>query len=406
MLVNRIGDAIEIAKKLDTTICFVGDRGVGKTVGVQSYAKKLDAKLITIRVGRLDDPGELQGMPLIVNQDGRSVTTYAPLEILNIDPTRKTVIFFDEINRCKPAIVNGLFEMLENPWKGHVQIVAAANPPTDDYSVLDFTDQAFADRLLFVRVDNTPESFATYMRDKNSVLADFIIKNPTLATVELNEWNIEDYIKPSFRSWEKVGHYTKDKKKLTDLEVEVLQGLVGIQGITKFDNYLVNNNQPTLADVLAGRDVATDDPSLVDAILNETYTYMKGNQFEANETLNCYKFLNKLRTVNPDQLIGYFKSWVSNDAAINDMSNEFLEFYETFQEATEERFDEYIERINREYVEAGQNAVFPVLVNGKDLINLSGDFRKEVLAKFQELDKELKPLTDFISDEKYDLESI
>jgi len=409
MLVDRIPKAIEVAKEMNVTLCLVGDRGVGKTVGVQNYAKSIDAELITIRVGRLDDPGELQGMPLIVSKNGVDVTTYAPLEILNIDLTKKTIIFFDEINRCKPSIINGLFEMLENPWKGKVQVVAAANPPTDDYNVLDFTDQAFADRLVFVRVDNSAEQFATYIRKTNSVVADFIMKNQEFATTPLDPWTVGSYVKPSFRSWEKVAHYTAKKTSLTDIEVEVIQGAVGVEGANKFDNYLINNSQPTLADVRSGKKISYADPSLVDSILNETITYMTGKQFEVTEVTHIYEMMNDLIKSNPDQLIGYFKSFNSNENQINAMSNEYLEYYETIFDASEERFDEYIERINREHnenLEKDPTTVFPILVNGKDLINLSGDFRKEVFALFQKADKTLATLRAFISDEKYGLENL
>jgi hypothetical protein len=398
MKISKLFQALEICKQINITPCLVGERGVGKTQTVGQYAKSIGARLITIRVGRLDDPGELQGMPLVVQMDGKAITTYAPLEILKVNPEEKTVIFFDEINRCKPSIVNGLFEMLENPWKGNVQVIAAANPPTDNYSVLDFSDAAFSDRMLFLKVEANVNDFATYIRNKNNTIADFIIKNPTFLQTELSPWEIGEFIQTSPRSWERVAEYTKDKKELSDLELEVLQGLVGVEAVSKFYRYMLENSQPTLKDVLSGSAPKITDPSVIDSILNETQTYICGKQFEVLELINVYKFLNQLKETHQDQLIGHFKSFNMSDDAINALSDEYLEFYETIINNTQERYDEYVERINREQSENPERA-FPILVKGAPLIETSVESFK-LMCEAGEL---LKKLEDFVERPEFGL---
>lgn len=325
MLVNKMKDLANIIINTRQTVCLMGDRGIGKTQSVKKVFSELGYKVVTIRVGRLDDPGELVGMPYIIEQGGASTTTYAPLETLSFTPGEKTLVFFDEVNRCKPQIINGLFEALENPYGQDVLVIAAANPPTDDYNVLDFNDAAFSDRMCFIRVDNNVDVVCDYIGQLNKTYSSFLKKNSEFVGINDGEkWSVYDFIKPSPRSHETVSKFVNNKTDLTDIEFEFVSGLIGISAASKLLDFIKTvKNTYSLDNILEGDIQKVEDVSVTDKILGEIQEKMYvDSSKEEIELINEFLLL-----VNIDHLIGFFKKISSSDEHLTKVSQQYIENY-------------------------------------------------------------------------------
>lgn len=83
----------------------------------------------------------------------------------------------------------------------------AMNPATDDYSVLDFADKAFADRFVHINLDPTHEEFHDYMTSKFGIGSNVsrFLQQQTKLLEELDLQPVTlDFVKPSRRSWDRL----------------------------------------------------------------------------------------------------------------------------------------------------------------------------------------------------------
>jgi hypothetical protein len=127
-------------------------------------AKAANMHMELIRVGSLDSPGDLLGLPEI--KDG--VTCFSEVAMFK-RLQNGGVLFLDELNRCKPVLMDSTMQILDQKRLADYdlskcRIIAAMNPDTDDYSVTEM-DRAVIDRCLFIKVDNSIEEVAGYFSE-------------------------------------------------------------------------------------------------------------------------------------------------------------------------------------------------------------------------------------------------
>lgn len=123
-----------VADALDADIpAFVwGAPGIGKSEAVEQVARERNAAFIDIRLSMFD-PVDLRGLPSIL--DG--ATIWNRPAIWPSDPTRETILFFDEMDRAPLAVLNAALQIVLNRRIGEhalpdsVRIVAAGNGRTD-----------------------------------------------------------------------------------------------------------------------------------------------------------------------------------------------------------------------------------------------------------------------------------
>jgi len=239
----RIADlhrAIPYLFKCKITPLLVGLHGKGKTSFTTQLAQDLDAELLTIRLGTLNDSGDLIGLPAhIIGADGKTPThtvyvapSFLPVSRNSDGSPKKTILFFDEINRTNRDLIQAVFQCVEKgeqlgPHKlVNTSVIAAANPNTDDYNVMDISDKAFTDRFCHIAFEPTQEEFLAFAKQNfNSPYIEFLRNNPEHIRKK-NDPIVIDYIEQSERSAERVA-----KLELAglpgDLFFEVAAGIVG-----------------------------------------------------------------------------------------------------------------------------------------------------------------------------------
>lgn len=255
MNLSELRQAIPHYFKAGLTPHIIGHAGIGKSSIVYQLAKDLGYKVVELRLGQISDAGELIGLPeFLRDENGKPVaTSFIKPEWF---PTEEnTILFLDEMNRSNKDIIQGVFQLVYDKRIGNhilpknVHIVAASNPPTEEYMVLDFADDAFQDRFIHIKFNPTVAEFVNYGKAKglsNTVLG-FINSQPgLLERQDLSEISM-DFVTPSRRSWERVSNLEATGMK-DDLLRMSIAGLVGATAATAYIEYLSSQVKPPSAE--------------------------------------------------------------------------------------------------------------------------------------------------------------
>lgn len=238
----------------------IGLHGIGKSALVYQYGESRDYDVVEIRLGLMADPGDLVGIQEFVKskKTGEPVSTRHVLPewfmkaVAQVEESasngRKVIIFIDEMNRGHKDLMQAIFELVyDRSLKGvkmaeGCQVIAASNPPTKDYSTMDFNDAAFQDRFCHIKFEPTSEEWIDFMRKTSpqSSVADFILSYPKmLENDELEQFSL-DFIKPSRRSWDRIAKLEK-VKPAPEVELELFMGIVGETPAISYRNFRETN---------------------------------------------------------------------------------------------------------------------------------------------------------------------
>ncbi len=247
---------------------FIGLHGIGKSAMVYQYGELRGYDVVEIRVGLMADAGDLVGIQEFIKckKSGEALSTRHILPdwfmkaVGDVESAAKNskpvIIFIDELNRGHKDLLQAIFELVyDKSLKGvkmrkDCQVVAASNPPTDDYAVLDFNDSAFQDRFVHVKLEPSQQEFIEYARTigkiDNSVI-DFIQDYPAmLENKDLKGFDL-DFVKPSRRSWDRVSKLLK-AGVAKEIELELIMGIVGMQPALAFTKHRETNFKIIKAD--------------------------------------------------------------------------------------------------------------------------------------------------------------
>lgn len=255
MRISDLHRAIPYLFKCKITPLLVGLHGKGKTSFTTQLAQDLDAELLTIRLGTLNDSGDLIGLPAhIMGEDGKPThTVYVAPSFLPVSRNAdgspvKTILFFDEINRTNRDLIQAVFQCVEKgeqlgPHKLiNTSVIAAANPNTDDYNVMDISDKAFTDRFCHIAFEPTQQEFLDYAtKNFNSPYIEFL-KEHSQHIRKKNDPIVIDYIEQSERSAERVARL-EIAGLPSDLFFEVAAGIVGKEAAAAAQAYYATKPQ-------------------------------------------------------------------------------------------------------------------------------------------------------------------
>lgn len=249
MRINEIVTAIDYLFKAKITPMLVGHSGKGKTTVVEQYGLDHGYDVIHYRLGEINDVGDLIGLPSFKkDENGVERTTFAaPLQIpIEGYVDRPVIIFLDEVNRTHKDLINAVFRLAEKgeylgPHKldSRTRIVAACNPPGDEYTVMDFKDKAFNARFCHLVFDPSKDEFINYARDR--------FDNEMLEFLQTNSEFIDDkaegiidlsYVSPTRRSWERVNNLVFNLKLPESIRLEVVSGIVGSPAAICFEKFI------------------------------------------------------------------------------------------------------------------------------------------------------------------------
>lgn len=234
----------------------IGHFGVGKTDLVREIARETNRELIILVLSQLE-PGDLIGLP---SREGDKTVFLAPDWWPN---DGNTIIFLDEINRSHRSIRNAIMQLLidkrihnhilpENTW-----IIASMNPPDEEYDQVDLiTDPAFLSRFFILEITPDLDEWLDWAQKNNipSEIIDFIKKNPEFLYTS-NHISLKTTIKPSPRSWYKLGNVLKNLTKEEKIKYgyQLASGILGPEVSKVFTENLFSNLPTPREIILEGK---------------------------------------------------------------------------------------------------------------------------------------------------------
>ncbi len=212
MNISQLTKSLSFLKQAGLVPNIIGKHGIGKSSLVAQFAKDNGYSYHPFFLSQLSDQGDILGLPEFNrNKEGKALSvSFVHPDKLPKKP--RSLLFFDELNRASKDLLQGIFQLaLEGTLHDYTlpedsMIIMAMNPATDDYSVLDFADKAFADRFVHINLDPTHEEFHTYMTSRYGMsdVSSFLrqqtklLEETDLAPVTL------EFVKPSRRSWDRL----------------------------------------------------------------------------------------------------------------------------------------------------------------------------------------------------------
>lgn len=257
MNITQLKQSLPFLVKSGLVPNIIGKHGIGKSSVIAQYAKENGYSFHPFFLGQMSDTGDLLGLPEFDrDKNGKAISTNF-IHPAKLPKKPRSILFFDELNRASKDLLQAIFQLaLEGTIHDYTlpedsAIIMAMNPATDDYSVLDFADKAFADRFVHINLDPTHEEFHSYMNSKyvNSSISAFLQQQTKL----LEETDLKpvslDFVKPSRRSWDRL-----QKLELTGMPENLFReagmGIVGTVAMIAYSSWKENQIR-----IIEGREI-------------------------------------------------------------------------------------------------------------------------------------------------------
>lgn len=261
MHIKELKQSLEYLFKAQITPFIWGHAGIGKSAVLKQYATEKGYKFFPFYLGTQSDLGDILGLASFVKDKNGSeiATTFATplwlkdtIDYCNDNPESGAIIFLDEFNRARRDILNGMFSLaldktfhtLKLPTNCH--IVAAGNPPTDEYMTTDINETALMARFAHIKLEPTFNEWAVYAKDANfeGTILSFLQEQPQL--LEDGRSNFTLPVKVDRRSYERLDRLFKvgTPEHLMD---QLMTGIIGVERLVAYKNHLANCDRPLSA---------------------------------------------------------------------------------------------------------------------------------------------------------------
>jgi hypothetical protein len=267
MNISDFKASLDYLVRAELTPFIWGHAGIGKTSVVEQYAKDKGYKFFAFYLGTQSDTGDILGLAEFVRDSkGRAVATEfamplwlrETIEYCEANPDSGAVIFLDEFNRARRDILQGMFSFALNKKFHTIQlpknchVIAAGNPPTDEYFVTDIDETALMGRFVHIKLEPTVQEWVDYAKAKeiNSNLIGFIRNQPQL--LEENRKDFKLPVKVDRRAFERLDKLFRLNTP-QHLLSQLMQGIIGLERTVAYEQYLQNQDKPLSgAEVLTG----------------------------------------------------------------------------------------------------------------------------------------------------------
>jgi hypothetical protein len=267
MTIKDFKESLDYLFKAQLTAFVWGHAGIGKTTAVKQYAESKGWHFFPFYLGTMSDLGDILGLQEFVeNPDGTKSTDFAipkwlkeAVTYCEEHPESGAVIFLDEFNRARRDIMNGMFSLaldktfhtLKLPKNCHV--IAAGNPPTEEYVVTDIDETALMARFVHIKLEPTVNEWVIYAKDKGlePSLIGFIQEQPQLLEQQLSEITLP--VKPDRRAYERLSRLFALKTP-THILNQLMTGIIGMERTVAYQLYMTEVEKPlTAEEVLSGK---------------------------------------------------------------------------------------------------------------------------------------------------------
>jgi hypothetical protein len=331
MKINEVKESLKYITKTGLCPLLIGQQGIGKTESVKQFAEENGYTPIILGLST-QEPGDLLGLAGIEkNEKGEEVATkfFKP----NWFPTEgKHVIFLDEINRAPKYVLQAAFQLIfEKRIHTHVLpketlLIAAANPDTEDFDVTDMSDKALLDRFCVIKVENDLDSFLEYATKTgvDTSITHFLAENPSYLASNNEDFEIEQYVNPSNRSWVFVDKLLKlnapDK-----IFKGLLNGIVGPSAALQYINHKENYEKKFDPEMILN-DYKAVRPEIVKLLENETVRFDLLNLLNTELLVKLDQKSEDLIGVDIEEIVKTKRKYtVKNEKVLNNLSQYVLD---------------------------------------------------------------------------------
>lgn len=273
MNISQLKTAIPYLIEAGLVPNIIGKHGIGKSSVIAQYAKENGYTFHPFFLGQMSDNGDLLGLPEFDRDSSGKALSVSFVHPAKLPKKPRSILFFDELNRASKELLQAIFQLaLEGTLHDYTlpkdsAIIMAMNPATDDYSVLDFADKAFADRFVHINLEPTHEEFHQFMTSKygTSSVSEFLKQQTKLLEEEDLKPVSLDFVKPSRRSWDRL--QTLENTKIPEnIFREAGMGIVGTAAMISYSSW-----KQTRVKVLDGEQILNN----YEKVKNEFISYFK-----------------------------------------------------------------------------------------------------------------------------------
>ena len=239
----------------EQNIMLVGKHGIGKSRILEEYFADKNAKVVTLFLGQMSDPGDLIGLP---EKDEKTGKTDFMLPYWFPTDGQPVVLFLDELNRARPEVLQTIMDLTLNRKlagkslpKGS-RIISAVNNG-NEYQLTDL-DPALVSRFNIYEFAPTVEDWLEWAR-KNQIdsrIVSFIDENPEF--LDSDEISSSDNLErnPDRRSWERVSKIIQKFEVLDSVHQPLISGIIGNRATAVFFEFVNSHSVPSVEKLLSG----------------------------------------------------------------------------------------------------------------------------------------------------------
>lgn len=287
-------------------IMLVGKHGIGKSRILEDYFSKKGAKVVTLFLGQMSDPGDLIGLPEKNEKTGKTdfmLPYWFPTD------GKPVVLFLDELNRARPEVLQTIMDLtLNRKLAGKTlpegsRIISAVNNGSE-YQLTDL-DPALVSRFNIYEFAPTVEDWLNWAEETgiDNRIISFIAENPELLDASDLDNNTDNLERTTDRrSWERTSQIIKNFTELTDLQKPIVSGIIGNRVTSLFFRFANENNVPSAKTILTGK--FSDVISMLDKVNAIDFTQINNSLFRFIENS---KFDDKEKKIVAKNLVNYFE---------------------------------------------------------------------------------------------------
>ena len=237
-------------------IMLVGKHGIGKSRILEDYFAGKGAKVVTLFLGQMADPGDLIGLPEKNEKTGKTDFMLPYWFPTDGEPV---VLFLDELNRARPEVLQTIMDLtLNRKLAGKAlpegsRIISAVNNG-NEYQLTDL-DPALVSRFNIYEFAPSVEDWLKWAETSgiDSRILNFISENPEFldsADIDTEHDNLERT--PDRRSWERASNIIKNFPELGELHKPIITGILGNRTTSIFFRFVMEHDVPSAQEILCG----------------------------------------------------------------------------------------------------------------------------------------------------------